>query len=134
MPNTGSYAKVLQTFRKVLAATAEHAAKLPDVSQLREELQGVLLDAEGAKVRQDSLTATRQATTQELEEILAHGRDLVMRLQFAAKLALGPRNEQLVQFGSAPLRGRNGKPKVVPPPPEAPAPETAPQSQSQSGE
>lgn len=132
MPNTGSYAKVLQTFRKVLAATAEHAAKLPDVSQLREELQGALLDAEGAKTRQDSLTATRQATTQELEEILDRGRDLVMRLQFAAKLALGPRNEQLVQFGSAPLRGRTVKPKV--PLPEAPAPETAPQSQSQSGE
>jgi len=134
MPNTGSYAKVVQTFKKVLAATEEHAAKMPDVSQLREELQGVLLDAEGAKVRQDSLTATRQATTQELKEILVHGRDLVMRLQFAAKLALGPRNEQLVQFASAPLRGRTTKPKGVPPPPEAPAPETVPQSLSQGGE
>lgn len=132
MPNTGSYAQVVQMFKKVLAATAEHAAKLPDVSQLREELQATLLDAEGAKARQESLTATRQATTQELEEVLTQGRDLVMRLQFAAKLALGPRNEQLVQFGSAPLRGRGGKPKVVLPLPEAPAP--AAELESQSGE
>jgi len=131
MPNTGSYAQVVQLFKKVLAATLEHAAKMPDVSQLREELQVTLLDAEGAKTRQESHTATRQATTQELEEILVRGRDQVMRLQFAAKLALGPRNEQLVQFGSAPLRGRPAKPKVAPPPlPEAPAPET----QSQGSE
>lgn len=131
MPNIGSYAKVMQTFKKVLAATEEHSTRMPDVSQVREELQETLAEAELAKTRQDSHTAARQATTQELEEILARGRDLVMRLQFAAKLALGPRSEQLVQFGSAPLRGRTIKPKVTPPPgPEAPAPE----SQSQGSE
>ena len=134
MPNTGSYAKVVQTFKKVLAATQEHAAKMPDVSQIREDLQVTVGKAEETKARQESHTATRQATTQELKEVVDHGRDLVMRLQSAAKLGLGPRNEQLVQFGSAPLRGRSRRPAVEepepPPLPEAPAPE----SQSQSSE
>ncbi|MEA2563227.1 MAG: hypothetical protein QOH06_4731 [Acidobacteriota bacterium] len=134
MPNIGNYAKVIQTFKKVLAATEEHAAKMPDVSQIREELQNTVGEAEEAKVRQESHTATRQATTQELKEIVDRGRDLVMLLQSAAKLGLGPRSEQLVQFGTAPLRGRSRRPAVEepepPPLPEAPAPE----SQSQGSE
>ncbi|HVG09101.1 MAG TPA: hypothetical protein VNM67_15455 [Thermoanaerobaculia bacterium] len=129
MPDIGSYAKVVQDWKKVLAATEEHEWKMPDVAQVRQQLQQELTKAEGAKTRQDSHTAWRQLATQELKEVLITGRDLAMRLRFAAKLGLGPRNEQLVQFGVAPLRGRAGKPKVVlPPVPEAPAPE--PQSQS----
>lgn len=131
MPNIGNYAKVIQTFRKVLAASEEHATRMPpEVSQVRDQLYDTLHQAEAAKARQDSLTATRQAATQELEEIVDRGRDLVMRIQSAAKLALGPRNEQLVQFGSAPLRRRPRKPaepQEPPPPVEAPAPKSQPQ-------
>lgn len=130
MPDIGTYPKVIQDWKKVLAATAEHADDLGDVSEVRQELQATLLLAEAVKARQESFAAARQVATQELEEILDRGRDLAMRLRFAAKLKLGPRNEQLVQFGSAPLRRRGRRPKEDPPPPlpEAPAPE--PQSQS----
>jgi hypothetical protein len=129
MPDIGNYAKVVQDWKTILAATEEHATKMPDVETERQELQLTLKKAEEVKARQGSHTASRQAATQELEEVLAFGRDLAMRLRFAAKLGLGPRNEQLVQFGAAPLRSRAGKPKPVLPLPEAPAPE--PQSQEQ---
>jgi len=133
MPDTGSYAKVVQDWKKVLAATEEHVLKMPEVGLERQELQQTLEVTEGVKARQDSHAASRQAATQELVELLAFGRDLAMRLRFAAKLGLGPRNEQLVQFGAAPLRSRSGTPKVVLPPfPEDPKPEPQSQDSEQS--
>jgi hypothetical protein len=106
MPNIGNYAKVVQDWTQLLAATEEHAAKMTDLSAERQELEQTLQKAEEVKARQESHTASRQASTQELGEILAHGRDVAMRLRFAAKVKLGPRSEQLVQFGAAPLRKR----------------------------
>lgn len=131
MPNIGNYAKVVQDWTQLLAATEEHAAKMTDVSAERQELEQTLKKAEEVKARQESSTAARQVATQELTEVLAHGRDVAMRLRFAAKVKLGPRNEQLVQFGSAPLRKRKAstvkrRAKSKPEPPPEPQP---PQSQ-----
>ena len=106
MPSTGNYAKVVQGWKQILAATEEHAAKMTEATEEREELEKTLQKAEEVKARQESHTASRQASTQELSEVLAHGNDVAMRLRFAAKVKLGPRNEQLVQFGAAPLRKR----------------------------
>ena len=106
MPSTGNYAKVVQDWSQLLSATEEHAAKMTDVTAEREELEQTLQKAQEVKARQESSTAARQVATQELKELLAHGNDVAMRLRFAAKLKLGPRNEQLVQFGAAPLRKR----------------------------
>lgn len=120
MPSTGNYAKVVQGWKQILAATEEHAVKMTDASAERQELEQTLVKAQEIKARQESHTASRQASTQELSEVLAHGNDVAMRLRFVAKVKLGPRNEQLVQFGAAPLRKRKasatgkrkGKPKI----------------------
>lgn len=106
MPSTGNYAKVVQGWKQILAATEEHAAKMTDASEERQELEQTLQKAAEIKARQESHTASRQASTQELSEVLAHGNDVAMRLRFVAKVKLGPRNEQLVQFGTKPLRNR----------------------------
>ena len=106
MPSTGNYAKVVQGWKQILAATGEHADKMTDASTERQELEQTLKKAEEIKARQESHTASRQASTQELSEVLARGNDVAMRLRFVAKVKLGPRNEQLVQFGAAPLRKR----------------------------
>ena len=125
MPGTGNYTKVVQEWKQLLAATEEHADELPDVEEERLQLQATLQRAEGVKARQQSHRASGQAATQELEEVLVRGREIAMSLRIAAKLGLGARNEQLVQFGVAPLRRRvTPKPEVnPPPPPEAPAPD-----------
>ena len=106
MPSTGSYAKVVQGWKQILAATEEHAAKMTEATEERQDLEQTLVKAEEIKARQESHTASRQASTQELLEVLAHGNDVAMRLRLVAKVKLGPRNEQLVQFGAAPLRKR----------------------------
>jgi hypothetical protein len=114
MPNTGNYPKVVQGWKQILAATLEHADKMTDAAAERLELETTLRKAEEIKARQESHTASRQASTQELTEVLAHGNDVAMRLRFVAKVKLGPRSEQLVQFGAKPLRSRkaaNGKRK-----------------------
>lgn len=80
---------------------------MTDVTAERQELEQTCRNAEEVKARQESHTAARQAATQELREILARGNDVAMRLRFAAKVKLGPRNEQRVQFGAAPLRKRS---------------------------
>lgn len=124
MPDVGNYAKVVQDWKLILAASEEHVEKLPDVEAERLQLQAILQKAEEVKARQQSHKASGQAATQELEEVLVRGREIAMSLRIAAKLGLGVRNEQLVQFGAAPLRRRiTRKPEVTPPPPpEAPAP------------
>ena len=128
MPSTGNYAKVVQDWSQILAATEEHANKMTDVTAEREELEQILQKAQEVKARQESSTASRQVATQELKGLLAQGNDVAMRLRFAAKLKLGPRNEQLVQFGAAPLRKRSAstakrraksKLALVPEPPAA---------------
>jgi hypothetical protein len=75
-----------------------------------------------AKSRQDALQAQRQAVTQELEKLVAQGKETSIRLRGVARADLGPRSEQLVHFGVAPLRKRSARtvkapvlPTVAPP-------------------
>jgi hypothetical protein len=129
MPSTGNYAKVVQRWKQILAATEEHADKMTDASAERQELEQTRQKAEEVKARQESHTAGRQASTQELSEVLAHGNDVAMRLRFVAKVKLGPRSEQLVQFGAAPLRKRKasgtGKRRGKDKPEPVPEPQTS---------
>ena len=38
MPSTGSYAKVVQGWKQILAATEEHAAKMTEATEERQDL------------------------------------------------------------------------------------------------
>lgn len=126
MPNTLAYRVAIPDWEELLAAAIEHAATLPDLTVERTALGGFLDQARFLKTRQQSFTAARQATTQELGQVIRDGVEVARRLRDAAKFKLGQRNEQIVQFNVAPLRRRPRTTIVAPPPPEA-AQETAPE-------
>jgi hypothetical protein len=78
-----------------------------------EQTLGLVKDA---KARQDALQAQRQAVKQELEKLVAQGKETSIR--GVARADLGPRSEQLVHFGVAPLRkraARTAKAPILPP-------------------
>jgi hypothetical protein len=87
-----------------------------------------LAETKALKAWQDSARANRQRATQELDKKLEDGREKAMRFRAAVKANLGPKNEQLVQFGMVPLRkrGPREKPPEVKPPEEVPKPEPPP--------
>jgi len=127
MPNTGSYPAVIRDWQLLLAATAENAAKMPEAEDLRLALEQHLAATIALKATQDSAKANRQRMTQELNEMLDVGRELAMRVRGIAKARIGPKNEQISQFGVAPLRRRSRQPTKSPPvtPPTVP-PEVSP--------
>jgi hypothetical protein len=132
MPNTGSYPAVVRDWERLLAATAEHAASMRDAEDLRQELERILAETIALKASQDSAKAARQHRTQELKGMLDRGRELAMRLRGMAKARIGPKNEQISQFGVAPLRKRSRRAKAaqptgpVQPPVAVPAPPASP--------
>jgi len=116
MPNTGSYPAVIHDWQLLLAASAEHAARMPGAEDLRQELEQLLAATIALKASQDSAKAARQSRTQELKGMLDRGRELAMRLRGMAKARIGPKNEQISQFGVAPLRQRSRRAKAAQPP------------------
>lgn len=124
--NANSYADLIHEWEALLAAVQEHAAELPSAEPYRALLEAALADVKAVKVRQDSLTSTRQGATQDLQAAIEKAREVAMRLRGAVKADLGPKNERLVQFKIAPLRKRQRRREPVEPAPEAPTEPTTP--------
>lgn len=95
----------------LLAATHEHDEALPDIERHRSALEQHLDKTRLLKGRQESAQAAKQRATQELSSALTEGRELAIRLRGAVKANLGPKNEQLVQFGMTPQRKRSRRKK-----------------------
>jgi hypothetical protein len=107
--NGNSFGAVTGGLRRLLVALAENAATLPDVTVERHGLEVALTAAEVAKNRQDAAVGNKQLATQELQSALASAKDAAIRLQSAARFALGPRSEKLVVFQVKPLRKRGSR-------------------------
>ena len=112
MPEVNSYADVIRAWEKLLTSVDQRKDLLPNVEPFRQAVEEVLAQAKGAKARQDAGAGDRQKATQDLVEIITRGRDLAARLRAMVKANLGIRNEQLVQFGAAPMRKRSRKLKA----------------------
>jgi len=88
----------------ILSAAEEHRENLPDLTREVTSLKEVLDTVQKLKAQQESLTARRQATTQELHAKITEGKRIVEAIRHAAKWTIGRRNERIVHFGVAPLR------------------------------
>jgi len=83
---------------------------LADVSQmqpLRNEVASILQGTRELAAEQSSLTARRQAVTQQLRIMKGQGRDLVIKTRAAIRSYYGHRNEGLVRFNIRPVRRRS---------------------------
>ena len=109
-----SYPDLIREWERLLNAAKENAANLPSAEIYRTTMQKIFDQVKDAKLRQDSLQAERQAVTQEFDKLVLAGKDAAMRLRGAARIDLGPRSEQLVHFGVAPLRKRAARAAKTP--------------------
>ncbi|HEV2854951.1 MAG TPA: hypothetical protein VHC97_19320 [Thermoanaerobaculia bacterium] len=125
MPVAGSYAAIIDDWEGLLVSSRSNADKLPDVSRHTAALEQMLGQTKAMKALQDSHTAARQEATQELNKLLAQGRDLAIRLRAVVKGEIGPRSERLVEFNMAPLRKRARR-KTAEKPPEVTTPAASP--------
>jgi hypothetical protein len=116
-----SYADMVRQWEKLLAAVQEKAESLPSVEIHRTAMELVFGEVKDVKARQDSLQAARQAATQELDALLTKAGEASMRLRGVVKADIGPKSEQLVHFGVAPLRKRSRRATAVKPPEITPA-------------
>jgi hypothetical protein len=120
MPIVSSYADLVTDWERLLTSVADNAAELTEVERYRADLQKHLEDFKALKARQDAARAAKQEATRLLKEMKLAGRDKAIRLRGVVKANLGPRSEQLSQYGMTPLRKRGGrssaKPAEVPPP------------------
>jgi hypothetical protein len=117
-----STADFVMYWKRLLQATLANEGFLPDLTQLKGALQGVLEEVNVVSAQQDAHRAGLQIQTQRLQVLKVRGRDLSAQLRGAIVSHLGPRNPKLAEFRMRYL----GKPRVLakdePELPEAPAP------------
>lgn len=123
MPKITAFAKIFRDWEGLIGACIRNAAILLGVDALLALLQGNLEEARQLKIEQEDLEGRRKAVTQRLGVVVEEGRDNARKLRAMVLSQLGPKSEQLTQFGLTPIRkgSRKGKPAEVPPP--APVPD-----------
>jgi hypothetical protein len=138
MRRNTSYADYLTDWQHLLATVNA----LPELasSQYKAKLETILSQIGPVTTRQAQLQAAKQEATQELQKLIAEGKDAARDLMVETKAHFGSRSEQLVQFRVRPLRERrNAKPGAPETPPptdgstsEVPAPVTGTQPTTQA--
>ena len=118
MPEITAYAKIFRDWEGLIGSCIQHGSLVPGVETLRTELETVLAQVREAKVLQESLTGSRQAATQRLQEMVVDGRELARKIRFFVRIPLGSRSELLPAFGIKPTRSklRKTRPGEVLPP------------------
>jgi hypothetical protein len=109
MGSINANGEIMSDWRRLLTAWQHHAELLSGAAEDRDVLAQALQEAETLKGVQDRLQAERQAVTQQLNAVLAHGKETAIRIRSLARGKIGPKSEQLVQFRVAPIRPRKNR-------------------------
>ena len=124
-PQNRSFADYITYWSRLLQATDTNQPILPDLTQLKAILQGIVNELNVVSAAQDAHRAGLQTETQRLQLMMVRGRDAATQLRSALVSHLGPRNPKLAEFRMRYL----GKPRALPKDeselpelPEAPAP------------
>ncbi len=102
-----SLADLFDQLETLVSGMDDWLADAPHLRPLRDEVAAVLQGTRELAAEQSSLTARRQAVTQQLRIQKGRGRDLVIKARAALRSHLGHRNEGLVRFHIRPTRRRS---------------------------
>ena len=106
MASINSFADVLRDWEALLAALDTHPELLSLLAADAQALQKDLADVRVLKSQQEVQKAGAQALTQQINTVVAHGKDIAMKIRTMAKGVVGLRNEAVVLFKVAPIRKR----------------------------
>ena len=116
MPKITAHAKILRDWDALLGAVEANATLLPGVDDLKAGLEKLLTDGRAAKVQQAALTSSRQAETQNVNQIMSDGAEVARKLRAFVFSHLGSRTDLAKQFGLPLARKAKKKTKETPPP------------------
>jgi hypothetical protein len=106
MPDLNSFADKTRDWRGLLDACAANPDLFINLEPYRVPLTEALDKATSLKAQQEQMAGLRQATTQQLNEVLEQGSEAARRLRRFVAAQLGTKSEQLPQFGVQPRRRR----------------------------
>jgi cell division protein FtsB len=109
MGSINAFGAIMADWRRLLGAWQYHAELLSGSVEERDSLAQALKDAEALKAVQDQLQGERQAVTQQLNALVAQGKETAIRIRSLVRSRIGPKSEQLVQFRIAPIRPRKSR-------------------------
>lgn len=119
---SGKLAKLgdMQRFKESMAANVD---ELKAYEETRLKFEGLVTQAQGLAQQQAALTAAKQESSKQFQEVLSEVQRVATVLRFAIREHFGKDAEKLVEFGLQPFRGRPRKQKEPEKPqPEPPAP------------
>lgn len=93
-----SFADFLTAWTRLLQASDTNQAILPDLTQLKGVLQGVVDELKVITARQDAHRASLLVDSQRQKELMVQGRDVALQLRAVIVSHLGPRNPKLAEF------------------------------------
>ena len=102
-----SLADLFDELETLVSGMDDWVADVPYLRPLRDEVAAMLQGTRELAAEQSSLTARRQAVTQQLRIQKGQGRDLVIKARAALRSHFGHRNEGLVRFHIRPTRRRS---------------------------
>lgn len=107
---------ILGDLQRLKVSADANAAEMPHLDGTRLKLGTVLDRATEIGKQQAALTASRQAASKELYQLLREGQRLATILRLGIKEHFGIRSEKLAEFHLQPFRGR----RIAKPAPEEP--------------
>jgi len=117
--NSKSFGDVTNSWGVLASGLKANAADLPHLDGHREQIEGILTQAQGLLAEQKSQTASKQDLTRRIEALVDQGTKIASFLRHGVKQHYGTRSEKLVEFDLLPFRGK-------PPAAQPPAPEIKP--------
>jgi hypothetical protein len=118
MADVPLYMNRVAGWERVTTAIAANAAELSHLESHRVQLVGILGQFRVLSSQQIALAASKQETTQEMQELFRLAETLADYLRTGVRQHYGLGSEKLVEFGLQPIRRRPRSPK----PPEPPSP------------
>jgi hypothetical protein len=133
MPN-GTSGETLSGWQELTASLAANSGELPHLEGHRTRLAELLKQAQELANQQAALTASKQETSKQLQDLINEGRKIATFLRVGVKQHYGNRAEKLIEFRLRPFRSRSRpaelKPTTTEPKPLATTPSTPPASTS----
>ncbi|HEX9941471.1 MAG TPA: hypothetical protein VGG03_05605 [Thermoanaerobaculia bacterium] len=109
---SNSHQYLVAVWQDLIAAAQEHERELPDLTNFKMALEQALEDVIATKARQVNLESRRRQATQDYNDKVAEGRELVRRLKNLVKAAFPRTDPRLADFGLKPGRPNRKLPEI----------------------
>jgi hypothetical protein len=122
MPDINSFPDFMAAWDRMIRSVQNNQQDLPDLSGLVGPLAGILDEARNLHAAKAAARALLRQGAKRTRNLIPEGRAAAARLRGALVAHYGSHNEDLVEFGIAPVRLRRTAEKRDPDPPSPPVP------------